>query len=301
MELQGVGAEMKKAGGISGNPMLRLFGAIPVAVLIAVIYWRPFYDMRVVWNLPDSYYSHGILIPPICLFLLWCGRTQLRNARVVPCLWGYFFLAVAALMLLGGTYLGFAVIMQLSLPPMLAGLVLTLLGPAYFRAAWFPIAFLLFMIPIPPSLTQSIALDLKLFATFCAVSLTRLFMLPVIQEGSFVYFRDDSLLIGEVCGGLRSLISMLAIGALMAYFSKAKLWARWLTLLLSAPIAIIANVFRIFLLCVVGYYWDSKTAAGRFHDISGILMFVLAFLLFFSLEGLLRKYAPASKDREELS
>lgn len=276
-------------------------GAIPVIVLLAIIYWQPFRQMYVVWTLPDSYYSHGFLVPPICFYLVWLRRRQLRDTPACPSLWGYAFLGAAAALLLVGAFLGFAVLGQISLVPMLAGVVLVLLGTGHLGVVWFPIVFLFSMIPIPPSFTQSVALDLKLFATACAVWLARLAMLPVIHEGSFVYFRDDSLLIGEVCGGLRSLISMLAIGALMAYFSKAKTWARALTLAVSVPIAIVANVFRIFLLCVVGYLWGSRTAGGIFHDVSGILMFALAFLLFFTLEGFFRKVAPVGTTKEKSS
>ena len=103
------------------------------------------------------------------------------------------------------------------------------------------------MVPIPPALTQSITFNLKLVATKGAVGIARALTFPIIQEGSFVYFKDDFLLIGNVCGRLRSLISLLAIGTLMAYFSKARLWARILTLVLSCPIAVISNIFRIFL------------------------------------------------------
>jgi len=67
---------------------------------------------------------------------------------------------------------------------------------------------------------------------------------------------------------------------------------------LSGPIAIVSNVFRIFLLCLVGYFWGSEVAAGRFHDVSGYLIFVVAFILFFGLEALLRRWAPALSDEK---
>ena len=152
------------------------------------------------------------------------------------------------------------------------------------------------MVPIPPSLTQSIALKLKLLATTLAVDLANLVTLPMVQEGSFIHFNGDQLLVGEVCGGLRSLISLLAFGAIMAYISKTRRWARILLLVLSGPVAIVSNVVRIFLLCVVGYFWGSEIAAGKFHDISGVVIFAVAFILFLGLEGLLRKTAPSDDE-----
>jgi len=128
---------------------------------------------------------------------------------------------------------------------------------------------------------------------------------PLVQQGSYVHWTTgegtDHLLVGEICGGLRSLIALLAFGALMAYISKTRNWARMIILLCSAPIAIIANVFRIFLLCVVGYYYGSHVAAGTFHDVSGYLIFVVAFILFFTLERQLRRFAPARTEKKEES
>jgi len=56
----------------------------------------------------------------------------------------------------------------------------------------------------------------------------------------------------------------------------------------------VVNVIRIFLLCIVGYFWGSSVAAGAVHDVSGILIFVVAFLLFFALETQLRRRAPSA-------
>jgi exosortase len=186
--------------------------------------------------------------------------------------------------------------MQLSILPMLAGFVLALLGWRHLIILWFPLAFLIFMIPIPPSMTQSVALEIKLLATEGAVRLSQLFGLPMIRDGSYIHFKDDMLLVGEVCGGLRSLIALLAVGAIMAYISKTRDWARVLILVLSGPVAVIANVSRIFLLCVVGYFYGSEAAAGTVHDVSGILIFVVAFALLGALEALLRKVAPAREE-----
>jgi exosortase len=120
-----------------------------------------------------------------------------------------------------------------------------------------------------------------------------------VQDGSFVYLgSDDRLLVGDVCGGMRSLIALLAFGALMAYISKTRGWARIVILLISPAVAIVANVARIFFLCVVGYVWGSEAATGIVHDASGIGIFAFAFLLLFGAEAFLRKIAPARETEE---
>jgi exosortase len=184
---------------------------------------------------------------------------------------------------------------------MITGALLLLHGGPRTQRMCFPIAYLIFMVPIPASLTQSIALKLKLFATECAVQLTSLCTLPVVREGSYVHFGNDQLLVGEVCGGLRSLIALLALGALMAYVSRTRAWARILLLALSGPVAVVTNILRISSLCAVAYFYGSDVAAGKFHDISGILIFVVAFVFFFSVDGLLRRLAPLDSKKEKSS
>ncbi len=265
-----------------------------VLALVVVLYWRVGKGLYNNWTLVDSYYSHGFLIPPISAFLVWRRRKVLYRTPLSPSWSGVVLIAGACMLLILADFLGFSVFAQLSLLPMVTGLVLAALGPRHLQLLWFPVFFLIFMIPIPPSLTQSIILDIKFLATEGAVKLARLCSLSMIRDGSYVHFGDDRLLVGEVCGGLRSLIALLSFGTLMSYISKTKRWAKVVILLLSGPIAIIANTARIFALCVVGYFWGSEAATGMVHDVSGILIFALAFALLFALETFLRRVAPGN-------
>ena len=272
-----------------------------ILALLVVIYWRPSHEMYGNWVMADSYYSHGFLVPLISLFFLWRKRGELAQTPFEHSAWGYPLVIGAALTLVGGDFLGFRVFAQFSMVPILFGLALIFLGIRATRIIWFPLVFLVFMVPIPSSLTQSISLTLKLFAARVAVLMTNLLTIPMVQEGSFIHFKDDQLLVGDVCGGLRSLIALFAFGALMSYISKTRNWARLFLFAMSGPIAIISNVFRIFVLCIIGYFWGSGVASGRVHDVSGILIFVVAFALFLALEGLLRRIAPAKENEETAS
>lgn len=266
-------------------------------VLVGLAFARSFIDIYNNWNLPESLYSHAMLIPPISLFFVWRLRKPLLAAPVAPSFLGYPVLFAGCLMLLLGDFLGFMTFVHLALLPVLAGLCLILLGSQQLRILWFPLLFLFFMIPMPYSITSGISFQSKMLATESAVSLGQLLTLHMVQDGSYVYLgADDRLLVGDVCGGMRSLIALLAFGALMAYVSKARWWAKILILLVSPAIAILANVTRIFFLCIVGYIWGSETATGTVHDVSGIGIFAVAFVMLFSVEALLRRIAP---DRSE--
>jgi EpsI family protein len=203
----------------------------------------------------------------------------------------------AAIMLLAGDFLGFRVLAHLSILPMLVGVIVAVWAAEAARRMWFPLVFLVFMVPIPPSITQSVALNLKLLAAETSVRLANLFTLPMVRQGSYVHFGDDSLLVGDICGGLRSLISLLALAALVAFLSRAKTWARVILLAMSGPIAIVANVVRIFFLCVVGFYWGSDTAGGRVHDYSGFMIYAVAIALLLGSDSLLRRVGGSRSER----
>ncbi len=285
---------------IRSNPKATI-RVVLVAVLFCLIYWRVFRYLYYGWTEQNSYYTHGFIVPFISLYFAYKQSEAIRTAKVAPSSLGYPLIIGASITLLLGDFLGFTVFSQLSLIPMLAGLIIILWGKKQAQILWFPLIFLFFMIPIPSSLTQSIALHVKLLATASAVGLAQLLTLPVIQDGSFVHFGDDQLLVGEVCGGLRSLVALLAFGTLMSYISKTRTPARLLILLISGPVAVVSNIMRIFFLCVVAYFWGSEMAVGRVHDVSGILIFAVAFALMFTLESYLRKFAPQSPRQEERS
>ncbi|MBX7255473.1 MAG: exosortase/archaeosortase family protein [Candidatus Hydrogenedentes bacterium] len=241
----------------------------------------------------NSYYTHAFLVPFICLFFTWRMRNELARIPRGSSNWGYAVLGCACLMVLGGDLLGLRMLGEAAIIPLLAGFVLIFLGAGHLRRLWFPLAFLLFMIPLPEFLTTSITFRVKMLAMDCAIFLSRACLLPMIRDGSYVRFGDDQLLIGDVCGGLRSLIALLALGAMMSYMSQTRPCARVLTLLVSVPVAVFSNVLRIFFLCVVASFWGSEVASGWVHDISGLFIYVVALLLLFGFDRLLHRLAPS--------
>ncbi|NIA15329.1 MAG: exosortase [Nitrospiraceae bacterium] len=249
----------------------------------------------------NSYYSHAFLVPFVSLFFVWRQRQLLVQIPRVPTNWGYAVLALACTMVLAGDLLGFRIFAQAAIIPLLTGLVLIFLGARHVGRMWFPLVFLLFMIPLPESLTTSVTFRVKMLATEGAVRLSQAIYLPVIHDGSYIHFGEDRLMIGDVCSGMRSLIALLALGAIMSYISETRAWSRVLILLISAPIAVAANVLRIFFLCVVANFWGSSVASGWVHDVSGLFIYVVALGLMIAMEGVLRRIAPRDHNVGEVA
>jgi EpsI family protein len=171
---------------------------------------------------------------------------------------------------------------------LLFGLALVVLGGRAMRVLWFPLAYLVFMLPMPPYLMNVVSFRLKLFAARAGSAIAAKMGIPLARSGMTIHIPTGSLRIADPCSGLRSLIALVALGALFAYFTRAKTWKRIVLLLAAVPLAVIANTVRIAVLCAVANVWGIDTALGFFHDFSGFLLFFIAFAGLFLVRALLR-------------
>jgi len=124
---------------------------------------------------------------------------------------------------------------------------------------------------------------MKLFAAKIATSMLNSIGLAAIQAGSIIKMRHTQVVVDDVCSGLRSLISLGALGSIFAYWMDSAMWRRVLLFLSTIPIAIATNVARIIFLASVSEIWGPEHAAGLIHDVSGFMVFALAFVLLFAM------------------
>ncbi len=230
----------------------------------------------------DSYYSHGFLVPLICAYLIWRKRKKLKSLPISSSRAGLFVLVGGLLMHVISSILKINFGSYLSIIIVLEGLVLYLLAKEINPQLLFPLTFLIFMIPLPSVIIINISFKMKMFAAQLASSLINQVGISAVRDGSTIYLPNGQLVVGNPCSGLRSLISLLALGvalgALFTQFVKGSA-AQKNTLFISAiPIALLSNMLRIIMLLWVTYVYGERVAMGFFHDFSGILVFVFAFL-----------------------
>lgn len=253
-----------------------VFLLTPLLVLFAAIYLDSFSKLAYRFTTPDTYYSHGFLIPLVSFFLVWRKRRRLKELPLQPSLSGLFLLFSGLGLHILSSIFRVNFTSYLSMLLVIEGLILYLLGWNFAKELWFPVVFLAFMIPLPSVVIVGIAFKMKMIATQIAVFFTRLIGLNVSQKGSIVYYPGGSLIVGDPCSGLRSLISLLSLGALFTRFIEASLVKKWMVFLSGVPLAVISNVLRIVLLIVVAYIYGEEVALGRFHDFVGMLVFIFA-------------------------
>jgi exosortase len=194
----------------------------------------------------------------------------------------------AAILQIVGLRGNVAMIQGLSLILAVSGIVLHLYGSRVLLKVAFPLAFLLFMIPTLPWFIDVVSFELKLLAARGAVGVAHVVGVPVVREGVNLHFTDGVLAVENACSGLRSLMALLALGALFAYLATGPVWSRILLFLLALPIAVIANLMRVSGLCVYAGMAGVDKAAGVFHDIGGYVLFALAFVLLTCCKRILR-------------
>jgi len=258
-----------------------------IALLVGTGFWWTFRWMVIRWDQANSYYSHGWLVPFITAYLIWRQREKLADCPVRPSVWGLGVLLPSLLvhMLSSAWQVGF--LSGFALLGVLAALVLSLWGWAALRVLAFPILFLGFMVPVPVLLVENVSFAMKMLAARCATAFVELVGVPAVREGSYVRLETGTVVVDDVCSGLKYLIALTAFGALYAHISTVGKAQKLALFVLSIPIAFVANIVRVILMLLVAARWGpAAVEAWYFHDFFGFALFVTAFLLLFLAESI---------------
>jgi len=257
--------------------------AAVVAVLMLVLFYPVLRWLAGEW-LGNDYYSHGPLVPIVSAVLAWrlWVNWPPQEKRIEP--------ANAGLILLVGGLAGYLYallqrayfVASLAMIVLIAGVVWYLLGTAALRRLAFPIGFLVFMVPLPFVEPLSVPMA-QLTGTAAAVAV-RLFGVPITISGSQVTLPNAALVVGAQCSGLRSIVSLLTLVALVIFVLQGPWWGKVLLALSAIPIAILGNVLRVASLLVVANIWGADAGFKFYHDYSSIVFFLsaVALLLLFS-------------------
>lgn len=228
------------------------------------------------WDDPN--YSHGLLIPFISIYLFRERLQALSEAdKSRQSSWAGLLITIAALVLLIVGYIGAELfVKRTSLIVLLFGSLCLLEGWKYAKAVSFPVGLLFFAVPLPYVLYNSVAFPLKLLASKIAVHLIGLFGMPVFLEGNIISLPHTTLEVVDACSGIRSLMTLITLAVLLAYFHHKQIWKRLVVLALAIPVAVMANATRV---ATTGFLTQYSQAWGHgpLHDFQGWLVFVASF------------------------
>jgi exosortase len=249
-----------------------------VLVPLACLVWAfgsTLLDLAYNWAGSEQY-SHGFLVPPFALLLLWLRRERLDTAALRPSFWGAVLLAAGIGLRLFGAYYHYIWLDAITLVPCVAGLVLLLGGRAAWRWAWPSVLFLGFMIPLPFRVATALSGPLQRTATVCSTFVMQVLGLPALAEGNVIQLNDAAIDIVEACSGLRMLVVFFALAVAVGLVIRRPLIDRLIIVLSAAPIAVLSNILRVTVTGILYQLTDNETANHFFHDVAGWLMMPLA-------------------------
>ncbi len=241
-----------------------------------------------VWTGTGSFYAHAVFVPFFVAAMIWRMKDRLEAAPWKHAWSGSILIALAMVMLLIARDSEIKIIQSVSFVLTMFGVVMLLFGGKRTKLMLFPLLFVLTMIPIvPDQIINIIAFPVQLLSTKAAVVLLNALQLHAVRQGTEISTDNYQMAVEGACSGFRTLLSLLTFAGAFAYLIKAETWKKWLLFAVSAPLSLVVNSLRITFIGIVGEL-ISKQAAATFHDYSGFLVLILAFLFLFNFARIIK-------------
>lgn len=271
-----------------------LWAALPIAALLFAAYFSVFLKLVTDWwQISDD--SHGFVVVPFALYLLWKKRDVLSAGRWRGAWSGVAVVGIGLIILLAGIYGAELFLQRVSFVIVLAGLTLAFGGRKLVYELRYVLLVLLLAIPIPAIVMTKITLPLQMLSARLACGALPLFGIPVLREGNIIQLSARTLEVAEACSGIRSLISLLTLAIIYGFFFESSIWRRVALAVASIPIAIAANAVRLISTGLGVEYWNPDKAMGFFHEFSGWVLFLVAMAALVLLHRLLLLLPPKAR------
>ncbi len=279
-------------------PLARARALAVLAVVLLAAFGKPLYDLAR-FAAHSDLYSHILLIPAISLYLVWLNRRKLaldsepaRALAVLPLATGFALLAGYFWSVHTGwkpptpDYLA---LMTLSFLMLLWGGLCLVLGKDTLRAAAFPIAFLIFMVPFPVAAAEWIQGALQHGSADVAYVFFKLSGMPVFRQGTAFQLPGFSLEVAPECSGIHSTLVLFITSLLAAYLLLRSRWARFILVLVIIPLGLLRNGFRVLVIGQLCVRISPDMINSPLHRRGGPIFFVLSLIPLFLLLWYLRK------------
>jgi exosortase B len=285
----------------SGAFVERRLGLAPWLLVVAgllALFVPTYFDLsRGLWTQDD--YLHGPIALAVSVWLAWQAWPDVLRSEVVPApAAGWLCLGGGLLLYVLGRSQEIILFEVGSQIPILGGVLLVLRGWPALRRLWFPLLFLVFMVPLPGFIVDALTNPLKHNVSAVAEDMLYRLGYPIARSGVVLSIGNYQLLVADACSGLHSLFSMAAMGLLYMHLSAHRSIVR--NVLLGAsliPIAICANIVRVVVLVLVTYHFGDEAGQGFIHGFSGIFLFIVGLLIIFTLDAILGRVRALSDSR----
>ena len=266
--------------------------------VLAAVFAKPLWQL-VGLARAEELHSHLVLIPVICGYLAYVNRDRLPGEPGRPA-WGWGMgLAAAGVAALGVYWarMGDAGGMapeDVLWPGILSFVCLAVAwlavagGREVLRAAAFPAAFLIFMVPISTGLAASVETWLKYASADVAYWMIDMTRTPIYRDGLVFHMPGLVVEVAQECSGIRSSLVLLIAAVLAGYLLLDQPWKRVVLVLLVIPLGVLRNGFRILTITWLTVNVDARVIESPLHHRGGPIFFVVSLVVLFALVFLLR-------------
>ncbi|REL25198.1 exosortase A [Thalassotalea euphylliae] len=273
---------------INSRQFMMMFAVLMTGWVL--VFWDGIAGMEAIWRRSDTF-AHGYFILPIVIWLLYRDRAYLMSARAQSTWLPLPFLLMGCFVWLFAFAADINVLSQLAAVLVLVSLVWMLIGN---HLAWrykFPLAYLLFAVPMGENLIP----DLQDITAWITVFLLKVHGIPVFRDGWYIQIPTGMFEVAVACSGIRYLIASMAVGTLYAYLTYRSFKKQLLFVVFAFLLPILANGVRAYLIVIIAHYSDMKYATGADHLVYGWIFFGFVIMLMFWVGG---KFADPERKTE---
>jgi exosortase B len=253
----------------------------PIIIGILILFIPTYIDLAsTIWATDEQ--GHGPIILMISLFLFWQKREVFIRAeyRQPRAMLGGILLAFSLLLYVFGRSQEVLIFEVGSQVLILCSIILLTLGSSVLKKLWFPLFFLIFMLPLPGTVVDALTLPMKIAVSNVAEIILYNLDYPIARSGVILQIGYYKLLVADACAGLHTVFTLEAMGLLYLHLIKRDSFARNVSLaLLILPISFFANTVRVMILVLVTYHYGDEVGQGFIHDFAGLVLFGVALVL----------------------
>ena len=277
----------------------RHLGFLFFLLVSAFFFWTPLRNL-ISFSLTHDYGSHIIFIVPISAYLIYLKRDEIFPKVQSSRLAGSVLLLAGAILSwlaekrfaekhspsLEGNYFSLLILAMVTI--WISGFIFCY-GTGAFRAASFPLLFLVLLVPIPEFLIEKIIFLLQAGSAAVAYGLLRLLQVPVFKQGFFLHLPTLNIEVAKECSGIRSSLALLITTLLVGEFALRSGWRRLIFVLSTVPVLILKNGVRITAICLLSIYVDRRFLYGWLHTSGGIVFYLLGLAILVPILTALRR------------
>ena len=268
--------------------VLYLLPLLAAIALMIYLYHGTFYWWWYEWTCPGSFYAHALFVPFFVGVMIWRNRGKMLSAEWKPSWTGIPPLIFGMMLMILGQRSDVTTIQSFSFMFMMLGCVMLVWGTGRTKKILFPLFFVLMMMPlIPDQLINSVAFPIQIASAKIATFLLNMMTLHSVRQGTAIVMDSYKLSVELPCSGFKTLVSLLTFTAAFAYLVEGSSWKKWTLFFSTVPLSLFINALRITFIGIVGELISSK-AASTFHDYSGFIVLILAFMFLFNFARVLR-------------